>query len=339
MSSPLSRTDLEAAIVKYGPILFVHPSETFQPCSVEWFLSHATLIDTLNPTAPITHPSPAQLPQGPAQGSRYYLSIEDSVRTGNFSTAKAYINAFWKPDLTFTDIQFWIFNAYNGPGTARFASLVWNKVEHVGDVDLAPLGEHVGDWEYVVVRIDNSTKEMIGIMLSQHGKDVLFDKQAIASNFKFVGGTHPIVYASLNGHANFARPGPNFTEHRKVLGIPAGLEFNLLNLTADGGNTLDFSERFEIVAANWLNGTPDAYTSPSWVGYMYRWGPEGTTIRMDTRTLGDFIKAALGDDAQPLVDSWVVLLASELLNFFVKANINGVIAPATHGQWIGNYSL
>ena len=125
----------------------------------------------------------------------------------------------------------------------------------------------------------------------------------------------------------------------KVLGIPAGLQFNLLNSTAFGGNRLDCLVRYQVVAAEWLKGKPDEYPAAPWVGYLYRWGLEGTSISMATRTLGDFIKAALGVDAEPLADSWVVLRASELLHIFVKANINGIDVPASHGEWNGNFSI
>ena len=115
------------------------------------------------------------------------------------------------------------------------------------------------------------------------------------------------------------------------------MEFNLLNTTADGGYQLDCSAKYEVVNAPWLNGTPDAYTMPAWVGYPYRWGPEGTAVTMDSKTLGEFIKAALGHDAAPIVESCAVLAASELLHIFVKANINGSAAPATQGPWNGGY--
>jgi hypothetical protein len=121
---------------------------------------------------------------------------------------------------------------------------------------------------------------MLEIILYQHGKYIHFGKDKIRQQFKLVNETHPVFYASLNGHANFPSVGPNFTEHRKVLGIPVGLEFNLLNTTADGGKSLDCSVNYEIVAAEWLNGTPSPYITPRWVTYPYRWGPEGTAINM-----------------------------------------------------------
>ena len=336
-AQPLSKSELEAAISKYGPVLQVHPDEKYDLCSIEWFLTHSTLIDSAAPESPLIHPLETQLPGPPKQDKRFFLTIEDIVKPGNFATAKSYINALWTPEMTYTDIQFWFFSAYNGHGTARFSSLIFDKVENQGDVDLTPLGEHVGDWEYAAVRVDNASKEMIGMILSAHGKNTFYDKETVERQFGMVDGTHPVVYSSLNGHANFPSAGPNFTEHRKVLGIPAGLEFNLLNSTADGGKTLECSKRYQVVAAKWLDGTPDAYTIPAWVSYPYRWGPEGTAISMDPRTLGDFIKAALGKDASSLLDTPIVLLASELLHIFVKADINGAAAPATQSPWGGHY--
>jgi hypothetical protein len=338
-SQPLSRTDLEAAIAKYAPVLQLHPDEKYDHCSVEWYLSQCTLIDSKDKTKIIVHPDQSQLPQAPPEGSRYYFQVEDSAKPGNFETAKAYVNALWLKDKTYTDIQFWFFSGYNGHGTARFNSLVLNKVKHTGDVDLAPLGEHWADWEYAAIRVDNATKEMIGIMLSAHGKNILYDKAAVTKQFKMINDTHPVIYASLNGHANFPSTGPNYTENRKILGTPVGLEFNLVNATSDGGKSLDCAKRYEVVAAEWLKGTPDAYPSPPWLGYPYRWGPEGTAIHMEAKTLGDFIIAALGKDdlSMELLHDPIVLLASELLHIFVKADVNGAAAPATQAPWSGNF--
>jgi hypothetical protein len=151
MSQGLSRKTIEAAIQKYGPIIFTHPEDQYLPCSVEWFLAHCTLVDSKAPGSKTVHPLETQLPTGTKEGTRWFLDIEDSVKPGNMATAKAYVNAFWDGKLPYTDLQFWIFSAYNGHGTAKFDSLVFNKVERTGNVNLAPLGEHVGDvsWKQV----------------------------------------------------------------------------------------------------------------------------------------------------------------------------------------------
>ncbi|KAG9235174.1 vacuolar protein sorting-associated protein 62 [Amylocarpus encephaloides] len=336
MSQGLSRTAIQAAIQKYGPIFQIHPDDKYLPSSVEWFLSHAILVDSKAPGSKIVHPLDTQLPTSTKEDTRFYLDIEDAVKPGNLPSAKAYVNAFWEAPLTYTDLQFWVFFPYNGHGTARFESLVFNKTARQGDVNLAPLGEHVGDWEYVGLRIDNATHELIGIILSQHGKNIISDKAAIQKSFTMKDGTHPVIYSSLNGHANFATTGPNFTEHRKVAGVPFGLEFNLLNTTAANGPSLNASTAFELVSAPYL--TEDKVVSPAWVNYPYRWGPEGTAIHMDTKTLGEIIKVVLGDkDATKLIDTPIVLLASELLHIFVRADINGAGAPIGQSPWGGIY--
>ncbi|CZS91894.1 uncharacterized protein RAG0_02448 [Rhynchosporium agropyri] len=286
VSQLLAREDLETAIAKYGPILQIHPDEKYDLCSIEWFLSHSTLVDSKAPTSSILHPTELQLPGAPKEDKRYYFTIEDAVKPGNFDTAKTYINALWSEGNPYTDIQFWYFSAYNGHGTARFSSLVFNQVRNQGDVSVAPLGEHVGDWEYAATRIDNATKEMIGVILSAHGKNTFYDQATVAKLFEM---------------------------------------------------RLECSKRYQVVAAKWLDGTSDAYAVPAWVDYPYRWGPEGTAISMDSKTLGEFIKAALGNDAAKLIDTPIVLLASELLHIFVRADINGAAAPATQGPWSGHY--
>ncbi|EPE33780.1 hypothetical protein GLAREA_06793 [Glarea lozoyensis ATCC 20868] len=336
MSQGLSRKAIEAAIQKYGPVIYTHPEDQYLPCSVEWFLTHCTLVESKAPGSKTVHPLETQLPTGPKEGTRWYLDIEDSVKPGNMESAKAYVNVFWDGKLPYTDLQFWVFSAYNGHGTAKFDSLVFNKVERTGNVNLAPLGEHVGDWEYVGIRVDNTTQELIAIILSEHGKNIVFDKAAITKSFTFQDTTHPIIYSSLNGHANFPSIGPNYTEHRKVLGIPFGLEFNLLNTTAAGGPSINTSLKYQLVNAPYL--TEDKVVSPAWVGYPYRWGPEGTAINMDAKTLGEIIKVVIGDkDATKLIDTPIVLLASELLHIFVKADVNGAGAPMGQSPWRGLY--
>jgi hypothetical protein len=58
---------------------------------------------------------------------------------------------------------------------------------------------------------------------------------------------------------------------------------------------------------------------------------------MDTNTLAAILKASLGDDVDPLLDTPIVLLASWLLHVFVRADINGVEAPSGQAPWSGKY--
>ncbi|KAH0551500.1 hypothetical protein GP486_007285 [Trichoglossum hirsutum] len=338
VTTPLTRAEIEAAIQKFGPILKIHPNEIYKPCSIEWYLTHCTLIDA-NTGAKIAQPTANQLPQGPGGDKRYSFDVLPAAKPGNLSTAKAYVHVFWEQGMTVTDLQFWIFSAYNGPATAHVVGLAFDKPVHNGDPDLAPLGEHWADWEYVTLRIDNKTKDLIGIGLSQHGTGHWSTSVEIPTTFKFQS-THAIVYASLNGHANYPSPGPNYMQYHKFpkpLAIPAGLEFSLHNDTADGGDTLDCSKSYQVVSADFLDGTSDAYPVVPWVKYRYRWGPEGTAIHMSPDEVSEIVKAGFGDFADVVPGEAVLKLVGAILPFFIKSDINGAFAPIVQATWLGRY--
>ncbi|KAG7294550.1 hypothetical protein NEMBOFW57_004625 [Staphylotrichum longicolle] len=336
VSHSLTRADLEQAISTYAPVLQLHPNEAYVNTSIEYFLQHSTLVDSKSGNR-IVHPAIDQLPQA-GDDKQFYLELEDGAKGGDFSSAKAYVHAYWVQGMSYTDLQFWLFSAYNGPGTAHINGLVFDTIVHTGDVNLAPLGEHFGDWECVVVRIDNDTKEMTNIWLSQHSGGQWFDQEQISSSFRMAQGTHPIVYSSRNGHANYPSADSNYTEHYKVppVGIPAGIEFFLRNDTANGGLSLDCSQNYQIVSADWLKGA-DAYPVPAWVTYPFRWGPEGTATHISANTVKQIIQAAAGPLAPFLPGSLLLLLAAEILPFFVKDDVNGPGAPITKSTWNGGY--
>ncbi|KAI9861886.1 MAG: hypothetical protein M1813_004954 [Trichoglossum hirsutum] len=338
ITTPLTRADIDAAIQKFGPIIKIHPNEIYKPCSVDWYLSHCTLVDART-GAKTAQPTASQLPQGVDGDRRYSFDVLPTAKPGDLSTAKAYVHVFWEQGMTVTDLQFWLFNAYNGPARAHVVGLVFDKPVHNGDPDLEPLGEHWADWEYVTLRIDNKTKDLVGIGLSQHGTGHWFASADIPKTFKFQS-THALVYSSLNGHANYPSPGPNYMEYHKFpqpLAIPAGLEFSLHNDTADGGATLDCSQNYQVVSANFLKGTPDAYPDVPWVQYSYRWGPDGTVTHMSPDEVGEIVRAGFGDWASVVPGDALLRLVGVIVPFFVKSDINGAMAPIVQGTWLGRY--
>jgi hypothetical protein len=338
ITTPLTPADINAAIQKFGPIIKIHPEERYHPCSVDWYLTHCTLRDTIA-GATIPHPTAAQLPQGLAEAKRYSLDVDELAKPGDISTAKAYVHVFWEQGMTVTDLQFWIFHAYNGPGSAHVVGLVFDKPVQNGDPSLEPLGEHWADWEYIALRIDNATKKLLAIGLSQHGTGHWTSRADFSSTFAFSGVTHPIVYASLNGHANYPSAGPNYMEYHKFpspLAIPAGLEFSLHNDTADGGASLDCSRHYEVVAADFLQPA-DRYPDVPWVRYSYRWGPEGTAIQMAPDQIEKIIRAGFGDFADDLPGYALLNLVGSIVPFFVRSDVNGVVAPIMQKTWLGRY--
>ncbi|KAH8670113.1 vacuolar protein sorting-associated protein 62 [Tricladium varicosporioides] len=331
----LTRAELEEAIAKYGPILQLHKDEIYENCSVEWFLERSSLYDSKTNTT-IVHPTAAQLPQAAAEEKRYWFTLEDRGKSGDLSTAKAYVRAYWNQGMTYTDLQFWFFSAYNGPGTAKVNGLLMDTIAHTGTANMAPMGEHVGDWEYCVIRVDNKGKHILKVILSQHGDAVTIEGKDLYKSFEMIDGTHPVIYSSRNGHAIYPSAGPNYTHYEKQPkgGIPAGIEFWLRNDTVKGGKSLESSKKYQVISADWLEGA-EAISQPAWVNYRYRWGPEGTVTHMTSESVKEILSAALGWLSTLL--PFVVTVSAAILPQFKKDDINGPGAPIIQGAWNGNY--
>jgi hypothetical protein len=329
---PLSAADLEQAIRTYGPVVRFHPQEQYNMCSVEAFLGHAKLHDNVAGTD-LNHPTESQLPTGPTNDHRYWLILEDAFKGGDLSTAKAYVRAYWRPGMSYTDLQFWMLYAYNGPGTAHVNGLVFDTIAHTGDPGLAPMGEHYGDWECCMVRIDNTSKQMIGAWLSQHADGQMLRGPEL-NQLARVNGQQIVLYSSLNGHALYPSVGSNYTEKHKYPdpAIPAGIELFLRNDTADGGATLNCGTAYQVISAEWLG---NAYPVPNWVEYPYRWGPEGTTTHLTPSAVSDILEAALG--WLSAFTAALPVMSEYLLSIYATDDLNGPSAPKTQGTWTGTY--
>ncbi|KAJ9604167.1 hypothetical protein H2200_011001 [Cladophialophora chaetospira] len=336
-AKPLTLDQIKTLIGKYGPILNLHPNEKYFNTSVEDFLGHSELIEVIDKkgkkTRSLGTPTPTSLPQA-GKDSQYYLRLAEDGKKGDLESAKAYVRASWQPGMPYTDLQFWFFNAYNGPGTLHIDGLIMDSITSSGDINMAPLGEHVGDWEMSMVRVNNTTLNLDSIWLSQHSRGQFFTGDQLERTFKFQG-TQPIIFASLNGHANFARAGSNPTEFRKIGGIPAGFDFFVRNDTALSNFKLDCSKKYELVSADFLDIKP-----PAWLTYPFRWGPEGTSTHITPTAVAEIVQAAAGNELSkflPLAAG--VILAGEILPHFVKGDINGPTSPSRHGSWMGTYPV
>ncbi|KAL6252640.1 hypothetical protein RBB50_000359 [Rhinocladiella similis] len=331
-AKPLDLPTLRAVIERYAPILKLHPDEHFLPTSIEDFLTHCTLVDKKSPTK-VPSPNVSQLPTK-GEDHQFYLELSSGGKPGHLDLAKAYVHALWQPGSPYTDLQFWFFYAYNGPGSLHVSGLVLDTPTSSGDIDLAPMGEHVGDWEMAMLRIDNTSHNLNSIWLSQHSRGQFFTHDAIPGFFTFEG-TRPIIYASRNGHANYAAIGPNKSEYRKIGGVPVGLDFFIRNDTAGTGKTLDCAKHYELVSADWAG-----VTAPAWASWPFRWGPEGTSTHLTSVAVAEIVRKALGDELAKFCPvSVLTVLASEILPHFVKGDINGPTSPGKHGSWNGVYPV
>ncbi|XP_024995178.1 uncharacterized protein LOC112528391 [Cynara cardunculus var. scolymus] len=258
-SSMPNLPQIETLIQEYSPRIYFHPSETYLPSSTTWYFSNGVLLyhigDESNPIPVETTGS--NLPQGGSNDGTYWLDLpineteRDRVKKGDLQTCEAYIHI--KPMLggTFTDIAIWFFYPFNGPATAKLGFI---------DVPLGRIGEHIGDWEHMTLRISNFNGGLYRVYFAQHSGGMWVDTPSL----EFQNGTNKLVgYSSLHGHASYPTPGL-VVQGTNVVG--------LRNDTAKSDMFLDVGTKYSIMAADYITSVIE----PPWLNYTRKWGPKIT---------------------------------------------------------------
>ncbi|KAJ9565595.1 hypothetical protein OSB04_001561 [Centaurea solstitialis] len=260
-SSMPNLKQIEALIQAYSPVIYFHPDEPFLPSSVEWFFENGALLyekgQESKPNPIKSHGS--NLPQGGSNDDAYWLdlprdgSTKDRVKKGDLQDACGYFHVKPVSGGLFTDIAVWVFYPFNGGLRA--------KVEFL-NINLGKLGEHVGDWEHVTLRVSNFNGALHSVFFSQHS----WGKWVSVSNLEFhAGGNKPVVYASLHGHASYPKPGC------VLLGSEGG-NVGVRDDTAKSDKVMDTGVRAVVMAAEYLG--PAAVVEPPWLNYERKWGPK-----------------------------------------------------------------
>ncbi|GMI63838.1 hypothetical protein like AT2G44260 [Hibiscus trionum] len=247
---------IETLFQAYSPWIYFHPKETYLPSSVTWFFENGALLYTKGEESkPVpVEQTGSNLPQGGSNDGMYWLDLpvdeanKERVKKGDLQNSQVYLHV--KPMLgaTYSDIAIWVFYPFNGPAKA--------KVELI-DIPLGKIGEHVGDWEHVTLRISNFNGELHGMYFSEHSGGSWVD----ASDLEFQGGNKPCTYSSLHGHAMYSKPG-------LVLQGSGGI--GIRNDTAKSKVVMDTGRQFSLVAAEYLGST---VVEPPWLNYLRKWGP------------------------------------------------------------------
>ncbi|MGK5032607.1 Vps62-related protein, partial [Janthinobacterium sp. MDT1-19] len=310
-NAPFSLKELQKIAKRYAPIVHLHPDEQFFMCSVEWYLQNATLN---GPDVSIPSPTIKDLPVGSTDDGKWTLTLQSVAKSGNAAMAKTYVNVRAGTNSQSTDIQYFFFYAYNGPGNLHIENLVYHQ-----DVDLQPCGEHWADWESMTVRVDNTTHRVLGVGLSQHGHTQWVTDP---SQFGRVGDQF-VIYSSKNGHANYKAPGPNPTDS----GNYGLFNFFLRNDTADGGQIFNSSEKLEFIAIDYM---PE-FARAQWLGFPYRWGTGDRSFLPFSRVL-QIVTTALFPYAWWIPPPVNVPLAAVIASIVVSAisldNTEGVHSPS-----------
>ena len=372
-AQPLALDLLHELIQRHAPVIRFHPDEPYFPATVEWYLARCLLIDGASGAVLARHPASADLPPGPANPDeleRCWLTLDPALagpavepeltapgdpRRGDLANACAYVRALHDPALGHTDLQFWMFYPYDGPGLARLRPRLLGALRADQTVSLWPAGMHEADWELTVIRIDHTALQPVAAFQSQHQNgDQHVGAAAMAALEREENG-HIRVHASLFGHASYAHPQERKLVHlKRSIGV-AGLELGLID-RAEPGQAWDLSQpaNYRLISTSWA----DALVSePPWLEFAWRWGaydPHGGRFR---RTLVEAVSALLERRLAALVlvvhvltlglSALLLALAPRLLGGPLGAKLlghaadnSGPFGPACHEEkWQGNYGF
>nr|WP_158651851.1 Vps62-related protein [Marinobacterium profundum] len=220
-AQPASDSQKYDLLRRFAPEIWLAEGERYFPASLDWAFPYFNRVPRngnwwLYTKQQLSSPSDGTLP----------------VFRGDLNSAKTY--AFWVPKATGnTDLVYFIYYPYNRG--KELAYRVW--------------GNHVGDWENVIVRLDE-TYQPQRIFLSQHDQDEIIKWPAITKH-----STHPVVYSAWGSHGNYASVGEHAYE-KTVLGT-------LSDLTSRGTrwDTWNSLEAFDYHNKSGLNGN----SWPQWM--------------------------------------------------------------------------
>ncbi|GJV27751.1 vacuolar protein sorting-associated protein 62 [Tanacetum coccineum] len=286
-SSMPNLAQIGTLIQEYSPRIYFHPKETYFPTSTKWYFTNGVqLYHTGEESNPIpVDPTGSNLPQGGSNDGTYWLDLpvdeteRERVKKGDLKSCEAYLHV--KPMLgaTFTDLAIWIFYPYNGPSTAKFGLV---------DIPLGRIGEHIGDWEHVTLRVSNFDGRLYRVYFAQHSGGMWVDTPSL----EFLDASYNFAaYASLNGHATYPAAGL-VLQGTNVIGIR--------NDTAKSDLFFNVRENYSIMAAEYISDVIE----PPWVNYTRKWGPKityqvGTEIEK-LQSSDRSVKSAVGNLASVL---------------------------------------
>ncbi len=233
-AEPLNAAQIDTLIQENGPVVYFHPNEEYFLDDPEYILDNAASLgwgllnnycadcyDTFNITYEGSmETSSATLmldvdrvlesikpypPYYTSSNFDYWLNINDADINGDpaGTRSKALVRAIpW--NTFFTDLQFWFYYPFNGPG--RFFIEVYTMgFDHV---QMDEPGRHYGDWESVTLRFENSTSKLVAAYMSQHAWGQWL--KPVELQYFGAGNKHPVVYSAKYSHANYPSAGNKY---------------------------------------------------------------------------------------------------------------------------------
>ena len=250
VTDPLPMPDAGQAaelLQTYAPLVYLAENEDYTASSVDWAFPFLTRIERdgkywLYTKTGLSSPTDGDLPLFRGQGT----------------AAKAYGFLVRKAD------------AYD---LVYFTYYPYNRGKHLDILDGSVFGNHVSDWENVVVRLDRDFNP-VTVYLSQHDQGQKLDWDALDKS----DATHPVVYAALGSHGYYATPGSHQYHDDPALidETSAGTAWSLSGQL----ESFNFNTRQGLSGSDWPQWMSTRYAvrygdpevSAADAGPIYRWG-------------------------------------------------------------------
>ncbi|KAI9335011.1 hypothetical protein DFJ73DRAFT_663451 [Zopfochytrium polystomum] len=249
----------------YAPLIKYHPDELYFSSSVDYMWPHYTMLNGDGSPVPGA-PSPLNagnvdfLTRQGKDASGTYLSVPGSpagdpkvgpgdsyLYVGRDLGTSAPIYAFVVPKDFAVDIYYWVFSPYN----------LGKKITGLGYV-----GDHVGDWEHIMVRTLNGAAVSVDYNAHSGGAgegSLKADDPRITWS-----GTHPVAYAALGSHGLWPTAGSNV--YKTIAGV-----YKLVDECGDGAEWQTWNN---VTTINYRQAA--GYTgSLSWLNYNGHYGNVG----------------------------------------------------------------
>ena len=290
----INSQQLQTLVNQWCPIVYLSANERYNPCTVDFYLENAALCDSggnVIVNAPVAE---GNLPQAV---STDYLLPNSTAMAGE-STAPFYVRATIPADnANAIDIEYWFFYGFNGNATFR-ADIEIGSIKHNLLVPIPPFGDHQGDWEHAIVRLDDNFS-FIGLYTAEHG----WGTWNAAGSFQTGSDGRPIIYSAVNSHASYVGTGVFTIKDPISIGF-TGLKFQMgLADQTDKGTLWDCLANgcgAQIVSVT-LPGVPDP--AAEWTCFTGHFGsPTDQTSQINAAT--HIIWEAIKDLTMHLADPY-----------------------------------
>ncbi|XP_055356177.1 uncharacterized protein LOC129601406 [Paramacrobiotus metropolitanus] len=318
--TPIPREDIPGLITQHAPNVLFHPEDQYMPDSAEHVFNNSlfrfgvvnnegsyddfSLADAGEiPVSVVRQTLQGKLNQATVKqylidhnhisgdiGQRVWLRIPETLWPGNLPRTRAYVRVVGDASRPFTDIVFYFFYPFNGPGKFEYGC---GLIEQQGQMTRA--GRHQGDFEAYTLRLFNGSADTpptpVAVYLSVHngGYWTNYDQLVRVDN-------HPVVFSAKDSHAMY--PGEGVQGYCRPRAIFVGFCTFYVELQdyCGRGTMLRVAEQYQLV--------DERTAATGWMTFDGRWGDYERVHEYYPMRVSSYKAVESGPSAPAFKTSW-----------------------------------